>query len=158
MAMKIKTIAITVALLSTTAYAQQYRAGNFHCVPEWSGGGIYNQSVKRWQATSFHINDEDKFVLQLHFIATDTQNYDHYRVTITNAGSNTPRSCFTDNLLSDVTVDGLGVIRCNRDLILFKFSMKTNRFLMTYSVGYIDGIDIDGDTPFLTGGTCTRME
>jgi hypothetical protein len=43
-------------------------------------------------------------------------------------------------------------------LILFKVSMKTNRFLMTYSVGYIDGIDIDGNTPFLTGGVCRRMK
>ena len=107
---------------------------------------------------SCHSSAVDKFLLQLQFIATDTQNYDHYRVTITNFGSNSPRSCFTDNLLSDVAIDGLGVIRCNRDLILIKFSMKTNRFLMTYSVGFIDGIDVDGDTPFLTGGICTRME
>jgi hypothetical protein len=156
--MKITSTASMIALLSTTAYAQQYSGGNFYCVPEWSGGGIYNQSVKRWQATSFHINDDDKFVLKLRFIATDTDNNDHYIVTITNAGYNNPRSCFTDNLLSDVTIDGLGVIRCNMDLILFKVSMKTNRFLMTYSVGYIDGIDIDGNTPFLTGGVCRRME
>lgn len=155
--MKTKAIAVALVLSSTSAYAQQYRGGNFYCVPEWSGGGIYNQSVKRWQAATFRINEEDKFFLKLQFIAKDTENADHYRVTITNSGSNSPRSCFTDNLLSDVIVDRQGVIRCNRELLLVKVSMKTNRFLMTYPVGYIDGMDNDSYTPFMTGGTCTRI-
>jgi hypothetical protein len=67
---------------------------------------IYDQSVKRWQAATFRINEEDKFFLKLQFIAKDTDNVDHYRVAITNYGSGNPRSRFTDNLLSDVIIDG----------------------------------------------------
>ena len=40
----------------------------------------------------------------------------------------------------------------------YVFSLKTNRFLSIYSIGYMDGEDSNENTPSVSGGTCTKID
>ena len=40
----------------------------------------------------------------------------------------------------------------------YVFSLKTNRFLSIYSIGYMDGEDRNENTPSVSGGTCTKID
>jgi hypothetical protein len=40
----------------------------------------------------------------------------------------------------------------------YQFNLRTNRFLGAYLEGYVDGKDNNDDTPFVSGGTCSKID
>jgi|SRR5215813_12297912 len=129
---------IPLLLLSSSAYAQskgdgidrQYKPeGNFYCVAEWSEGGSYNHSTKRWEATRFRIdNARSKFVLKAKYYSTHLNGYSLYDVHTVETGSNSrPGHCITDDdayaimktgqILSDVMYTLMSISLTSRQIV-----------------------------------------
>jgi len=41
---------------------------------------------------------------------------------------------------------------------MYVFNPFTNRFFHIYTAGYISGLDNNDDTPYMAGGTCTKID
>jgi hypothetical protein len=106
-----------------------------------------------------------KFVLRLTFVKSRKEkltdqfevNYDDYEVTITEAGQNQAKSCKKGQTRT-ASLDEYGFLSCEALLQEYQFNLKAMRFLQVYPVGYVNGIDEKGDTPSVSGGTCTKID
>ena len=64
--------AVSLLLLSSTAYPQQSKNGAYDCVMEWSGGGKYNSTTKLWEGSCFDPKSmEPKFTLRVTYRGSD---------------------------------------------------------------------------------------
>ena len=128
---------------SSNALGFERRDGAYYCTVQFSGGIAYNESLKRWQGTSFQPSGN--FVVRLKYLKSRTVNVtdkfsydiDDYDVHITDEGAN-------------------GYLHCGA-ITNYEFNFKNNRFLEVYAVGYVNGVDKNGDTPSVSGGTCTKI-
>ena len=50
------------------------------------------------------------------------------------------------------------VFSCNAYNHEYQFNLKAHRYLAAYLVGYVDGEDVNDDTPSVTAGVCTKIE
>lgn len=159
---KIILIGILGSLMSQGALAFARREGTFFCTVESIGGLAYDAALKRWRGAVFR--PRGKFVLRLKFIKTRNEGegtyaytVDEYETTITNEGSNNPFPCFSEDKMP-TGIDSSGFLTCDTLTHGYKFNFKTNRFLESYMVGYIDGSDDDSNTPSIAGGVCTKIQ
>ena len=148
---------IVVSLLASTtpAYSQQSKSTSYSCVEEFAGGGQYNFATKRWEGSSFRTKDDNsKFILRMTFI--DRAN--DYNISITPWGSNGPADCRGSDGSKIVTA-AFGVLICSTSPVqVYVVNPFTNRFFHIYTAGYITDLDNNGDTPYMAGGTCTKIE
>ena len=157
-----KNALITAAAMSLTI--QQALAsdtglwgGSYYCVEEEAGGLAYDTGRKHWIGTSF--NSTDRFVLTmsyLHPAAPDPTLGEVYKATLTPAGTSTPNECIGYSYPKDTLVM-LGLLNCGAIAGDFTFNFDSHRYLKTYSHGYVSGTDNNDDTPFVAGGTCTKI-
>lgn len=147
-----------------TAPAQEHD-GSYYCVEELSGGLVYNEGLKRWESTRF--NPTDKFVVRFKYIGSHPASYDprlsndEYYVTVTESGSDHISSCQTNSSPEKDTVEftgSAGIGACDALFEHYTFNLRNNRFLKIYELGYVDGIDKSGNTPSVSGGTCTKIQ
>jgi hypothetical protein len=120
----------------------------------------------RWQSTTFIPSG--KFVLHLKFLRSGIRKdffdkdepVNDYTVTITNAGENYANPCqqYGGEGTDGISVGKWNTFRCTSALQDYFFSLKTNRFLVAYMVGYLDGRDDNSNTPSMSGGTCTKID
>ena len=145
---------------SSNALGCERRDGAYYCTVQFSGGIAYNESLKRWQGTSFQPSGN--FVVRLKYLKSRTVNVtdkfsydiDDYDVYITDEGANIPIRCLHDG--KDPAIDQYGYLHCGA-ITNYEFNFKNNRFLEVYEVGYVNGVDKNGDTPSVSGGTCTKI-
>jgi len=165
--MKTKSIALAVVLLSTSAYGQSNR-GTYFCVTEWTAGGEYKSQIKRWNSVLF--NPGSKFILNIRQVKVRSKpaeiakpdEFDLYRINITEAGSDysypcpgkAPGKAFDFNL-AEINK----IITCSVLLSEYRFNIDNHRFLQFHGGEFLEGRDSnDSETPFIAGGTCTKIE
>jgi hypothetical protein len=157
--------AITPLVLSASS-AMAPKDASYYCTVEFAGGLTFNQTLKKWESAKFR--PERKFVLKLKYLTTRTQNdylgtnetVTDFNITLTAAGSNSSELCLKtgDEWSETVPISQNDFITCTAGLSEDYFNLKSNRFLTSYMLGYIDGKDNDENTPVVSGGTCTRIE
>jgi hypothetical protein len=164
--MKLKAIALTMVLLSTSAYAQ-IKAGDYLCKADWSGGGKYSAVEKRWTGTQF--NPDTQFMLKLEFVLKDKYQEtlspifqtDYYNIIIGDVNFPDGRYCLSSEGDRDVRSSLSSLIECNLSLFgeEYQFNLDNARYTKVSRVGFIDGEDDQtASTPHIEGGTCTKIE
>ena len=84
-----------------------------------------------------------------------------FKVSLTEGGTSYPDYCFSKNFKGfpntsmTGTFDYLDCVDPPRE---YEFNLRTNRFLVYYRSGYLDGKDNNDNTPSMSGGTCTRID
>jgi hypothetical protein len=159
-------ISATFASGSTVSDAMAAKDASYFCTVEFSGGIAFNERFKKWESTTFR--PEGKFVLKLKYLKVRTQKdflgkdetVTDFNVTLTQAGSNLPSPCLStgDEWSSIVPVSQYDYFSCYADLSEHYFNLRTNRFLASYMVGFIDGKENNENTPSVSGGTCTKID
>jgi hypothetical protein len=156
-------LAMAAIVLVRPAHAQEHD-GSYYCVTEFVGGVAYDETLKKWDSAKFRPHE--KFVVHFkhagpHMVG-DQSYTDDYLVTITPSGSNKTEVCkgwypeMHDKI--EFTRD-VGRGDCQTILRRYIFGLKYNRFLSTFEAGdYVLGIDQRGDTPSISGGTCTKIQ
>ncbi len=175
------TAIVPLLLLSSTTHPQQSKNGTYDCVIEWSGGGKYNSATKLWEGSGFNPNSmEPKFTLRVTYLGRDAtkpttttpfQFDDYYNITITPSGWPTPIECAKDGSNNVYVIrnvdDGSIAFDCTSwsnvgifRLYQYRFNLRSNRFLRSYPGRYLAGNDDRDviDPPYISGGTCTRVE
>lgn len=151
-------LALTIAVISS-AKTQTLEASYF-CSAESSGGLFYDARMRSWRGSIFDA--KDKFVLGIKTLASRMESgetVDELLVTITKSGSDYPSPCSDLIGSPHKTVTAkYGVIRCKANLTDYVIGTETNRFLMIYGFGYVDGKENNDNTPSVTGGTCTKIK
>jgi hypothetical protein len=166
-ASRVLLITFAALLLGGTAIAQQSMDGAYFCTTEFSAGLAYDVNGKRWHSTIFR--PDKKFVVRLKFIETTTEKlqvttgkpftitFDNYDTTITFAGTSDAQSCRSAGLSVARINEFVRSMRCSTVAEEFIFNAHMNRFLKTYLFGFLDGDD-SGNTPSISGGTCTKIQ
>src|SRR5262249_30349188 len=113
---------------------------------------------------------DGKFILRMKYLNSRRVTYGgedfvvgDFEVTITNAGSNNASACNTDfgEKPRVTTVNQFDLFKCNVHLMDYLISVRTNRFLQTYTGQYVQADESRTDhldTPSVTGGTCMKIE
>jgi len=99
------------------------------------------------------------------FVRKKRDEFDHdetisvYEVTITHAGESYVGQCESDDD-KEVFVGSNNLAFCSRNLIDYKINLEKNRYLAVYAFGFAVGGQSDevSDTPYIEGGTCTKIE
>jgi hypothetical protein len=156
---------VALLLVSSIATAEQRRDGSYFCNEEIVAGLSYNANLNKWQSTSFP--PKAKFILRLKFVQSRTENlggvggmsvsFDHYEVSITRAGADSAFACDRGHKKPPSLHDGF-LVCDGMDLHSYRFNFKTNRFLRMYPEGFVSGKDSNDDTPYVAGGTCTKID
>ena len=155
--------------MPTPLSAQPLKDGAFLCITEKSTGFYYDERLKRWQETNFKT---DQFVLRLRYVGKKENSPDtnytlyHYEVIITPVGTSQKRSCYpTAEMSHDLSVDAptIGIadglyFECHATSFIYKFNLRSHRFLSAYLEGYVHGRDDNNDNPMISVGTCTQIE
>jgi hypothetical protein len=158
---------LLAANVPSAAVAQVNKNAAYFCIAEASGGLYYNGTTKGWEGSSFKA--EQKFILRLKFLRTRMQKgtfifatdeaVSDYEVTTTQSGSNFAEGCESDSGAKEITVvDQLGYVNCEESFGRLKFNLKSNRFLLAYLSGFVNGKENNDDTPAVSGGACTKIE
>ena len=122
------------------------------------------KGMKKWKGAA--LRTEEKFVLRLKHLRGrieksyngEAQTVHEYDVTVTPAGSNYPVLCVSSGQ-THVDVRQLHGVWCyGVDFQEYRFNLTSNRFLSIYLIGYLEGADNKGNTPSVTGGTCTKID
>ncbi len=130
----------------------------------WLSGLAYNANSKRWEGVSFKPGKA--FVLRMKFVAerqekviTKEETVQDFETTLTEAGTSQPRPCYNLKTFKTVTtVNSFNSLACNSSFTEYRFDFDSNRFIGAYLVGYVGGEDTNKDTPYVTGGTCTKID
>jgi|SRR5579862_436281 len=160
-------LTLMAAFLPSMSNAQNNNDAAYYCTEEASGGLQYDKLVKKWVGIGF--NATHTFVLKLNFLRTFVRKkatqFDHdetisvYEVTIADAGENDGNQCESDGN-KEVFVGDNSLAVCRDVFIDYKINLKNNRYLAIYAVGFAVGwqSDEDSDTPYIEGGTCTKID
>ena len=160
--------ALLLFLGSVLAEAQVApKDGSYLCVVEVSAGLRYNERTKKWESATFRPTT--KFTMRMKslrsitrkdFIGND-QPVHVFDVTTTKAGSSKELPCEKPGEPIEPVViggDDVGFDCLGADLQEYRFNLKTDRFLTAYMGGYVDGANSNADTPYINGGTCTKID
>ena len=162
---------VAALLVPPTSAGAQFQLGkdaSYFCVTEFAGGLSYDEATKKWKGTVFNAND--KFVLRLKFLQTriekkpygnENETVYYYNATITASGQNSVTACENDDNADPKThgiKERFPFLFCWASFQQYKFHFKDNRFLRSYLVGYFSGGDNNENTPYVAGGTCTKID
>ena len=120
---------------STVACSQEA----YICIPKSSTGFRYNKLTNNWEQTQFKVSEEKKIIRK-------TDRGWERRIF----GEKSGDSCKGD-------FNEYGFLFCYWFGGQTKFNRKHLRYLETYEIGYIDGKDVDGNTPYIEIGTCSPL-
>ena len=150
---------------STAVSAFEHRDGTYFCSVKFAGGIAYDEATKQWAGAKFRPSGN--FFVRLRYVKTRTENagqpwsydLDDYLVFITKEGEEfrfLMGGCYGDNLKRP-GLDQYGFLSCSSGGQDYKFNFKNNRFIQIYTVGYVNGLDNNNDTPSISGGVCTKV-
>ncbi len=108
------------------------------CIPTAATGFSYEASKDSWVVTRFNIEDEKKILKR-------TQGGWEW----VNFGAKSGRRCPDFNDADQ--------LNCNLIFGSLRMNKKTMRYVVTYEVGYIDGVRSNDNTPSMTIGACTPI-
>ena len=111
-------------------------SNSYLCVAEKATGFSYSSGSKSWTSTNFKVSETKYLLLK-------TSNKWEWRDFGSNFGG-----------LCEAADDG-DFIKCN---VLFGehiMSRKNLRFMKSYMVGYVDGVNSDSNTPSIIIGKCS---
>jgi hypothetical protein len=145
---------IMATMTVAVSVAQQTKEGAYSCTAESSGGIFFNDRTKKWEGTGFR--PLSKFILTIKYVRT-TADGDEYAATITPSGRNDALPCLSYRTQL-AQINELGFLTCRTEFYNYKFNLKAGRFVEAYLMGYINGQDINDDTPLVSGGSCTKIE
>jgi len=159
--------ALPLLLACATAEAQiASKDASYSCVPEFAGGVRYDEQMRKWEGSTFKL--QAMFVMRMKHLRSikrkDFRGKEEpaqiFDVTITKAGSNTALPCYNWQVPSrTVVLGGIDMsFECFGALRDHHFNLKSNRFLFSFMVGYLDGAGNNQDTPGVIGGTCTKLD
>jgi hypothetical protein len=124
----------------------------------------FSDKTKDWHGAVFsppHTN----FVLRLEdpgTTASGKRSADARRVTITPEGASDLSECLdvSKELMEMDRVElNDSILRCMAmGGVQYQINIANNRFMKIYPFGYINGEDINSDTPAITGGRCTKLK
>jgi hypothetical protein len=154
MSIRILIWSIMATMIVAESFAQGVKEGAYSCTAESSGGIFYNDQTKKWEGTGFRALS--KFILRLKYVRTIAEG-DEFAVTITPGGRNDALPCASYRTQL-AQIDDLGFLACRTEFYNYKFNLKAGRFVESYLMGYINGQDINDDTPLVSGGSCTKIE
>jgi hypothetical protein len=158
-----------VMLVPPVAVAQSGDASYF-CVEEFAGGLKYNATVNNRVGTVFTPDHE--FLVSLKSAkprdaiteaARARAQVREYAITVTQSGSNNAVPCLNlfgqggdgTVLITVLLAGGQGF--CQAEDTDYKFNFAANRFLSVHPFGFVDGKDKPENTPYISGGTCTKV-
>lgn len=154
--MKTLVTALTLLVCSRT-YAQDNGIVYF-CVGGWSGGGKYVSRQKHWDGAKLDHNSV-KFMLKLTKVLapkTNSTEFDKYNVGLGDIGADLAIPCRDINGYDLYAIDN--VITCTQSYMEYRFNLNNMRFLRVNGQGFLDGKDIEANTPSISGGICTKIE
>jgi hypothetical protein len=151
-------VAILLSLVGLSRAADEY-AGRYYCVEEFGGGVSFNSSTGKWESTTFR--PESKFVLRVDLLTRRDDKLwgtiGTYQVGLTKQGVSDVSACVA--LGGQSGVDSLaGNMWCEADFAVYRFNLKSLRYLSSYEQGYVGGADNNDDTPSMMAGTCTKID
>jgi hypothetical protein len=150
---------LLLALSCGRAEAQEPKTEAYVCKVEFTGGLAYDVGSKSWRSMTFQ--PKGKFIFRLKFAKTQAEKIDlhvvDYEATVTESGKNREVSCVRGKGKT-TSADQDGTLDCATALFEYKFNLKNNRFLRAYLVGYVNGMNENSDTPYVSGGTCIKTD
>src|SRR5262245_30880399 len=160
--MKLKGATLVTLLLiifSTGALGFDAKDASYFCTSEISAGLAFDKSPKKWDSKTFRA--DGKFILRMKYLKSRRVTFGgegvvgDFEVTITKSGSNYSSPCTYDfdQKLRVITVNQYDLFKCTTGLMDYLVSVRTNRFLQTYTGQYVQGDETltdDPDTPMVT--------
>lgn len=155
-------ISLGLAICSSVVAETPRHDGSYYCVAEFSGGVAYDERLKKWDSARFRPTD--KFIVQFKYIGPHMCGgvdclTDEYFVTVARGDKKEVcKSRWQDEPDKVQFTRGVGRGDCEADLRRYIFGLKYNRYLATFEFGgYAIGMDQVTDTPYISGGTCTKI-
>jgi hypothetical protein len=153
--------ALAILCAVTGAANAQSIGSNFYCRDEFSGGLGFNERGKNWQGAVF--SSRNNFVLHMEEVGTTASGkyaIEARRLAVTPEGDSQAVRCL--DLTQDVAdMERVqiqkDIVRCTASVTEYQFNLKNNRFLRVYAYGYVNGADTNDDTPYISGGRCTKI-
>jgi len=154
--------AVGLLALAGVAHAEAPGAAYF-CREEFMGGLAFNSGSHEWEGGSF--TTRRNFVLKLKPAGVQVQgqySYDLVQVWVTPEGQSLPIECLDLGKevgeMDQITVPKNNILRCVSSMTQYQFNRANNRFLTVYAYGYVNGADNHDDTPYISGGRCTKID
>lgn len=133
---------VFLSMLATTANADPWL-----CVTEQATGFVFKNGS--WEQGKFNVENQKYILRKLkegeHFFGAKKLTYGLFTIGDDTAG------------LPCNNVSQPGFFICFAAGSEFKFSTKTERFLMTHTAGYLDGKDDAGSALFISRGRCSKI-
>lgn len=171
-------VVVTVALTSPTEAQNPpskptpvtpVRSGTYLCTESTSAEVKYNENSGRWEGRS--LEAQGKFTIRIELARQRTVFGKpgerpiivgaDYRTTVTLPVSNAPgperRPCVPHGGEGElVAITGDNEIVCRALSYDLALNLSAGRFMLINRAGFIDGRDVDGNTPSISIGNCTR--
>lgn len=144
-------------------------AGSYLCLGDVSGGVMFDAPSKSWTGTVFNAA-VTKFVLKIKptvlgtaYFASSPEIAMRYDITIKHFGGTGVERC---SQLSDYTTQSDwtiaafsgGAFECTALLEDYRFNLTSLRYMRAYRLGFIDGVDAQGNTPLVEIGRCSKID
>jgi hypothetical protein len=143
------TVILLYSLLAVNASAKDLFSNITHlgnesyiCVADSATGFAFNKTSKKWKSTFF--TTENKYIISKSKKAK-------YQWSVKEVGESYIYSSCKNDFNSG------GYIFCIGIGNTFTMNKNTFRFIMTYRLGYLDGIDNDDNTPHIEIGKCSPI-
>ena len=133
-------------LLAVVASAQDNHIdGPFLCIADMATGFVYEND--KWKIAIFNISDSRHIVRRT--------KPDDYRQEVPWVWGK-----FGERLLHgfcETDVNENGTLFCRGAGQEFKLNVRTLRYQISYSLGYVDGLDSPADAPYIAIGKCSSL-
>ena len=140
-----KLLTVCLLLLCSGSVMAEKEQKTYLCITEIAGGIKYDSSVKSWKEAKFKTPEK-------YLIKFNDKDYPLSSATISEFGTGYPiYYCEEEGKYK------VAPLVCHSPFGHFHFNKKTLRFLESYMLGYIDGIDNNDNTPLVRGGTCSPL-
>ena len=145
------------------------RSSTYQCTESTGAGVKYDENSGRWEGRS--LETQGKFIIRIELVRQRTVFGKpgerpiivgaDYRTTVTLPVSNAPgperRPCVPHGGESElVFIAGENEIVCRMLSYDLALNLSTGRFMLISRAGFIDGRDVNGNTPSISIGNCRR--
>lgn len=138
-------IARNVLVFALLGVAFPAAATDWICVPDMSTG--FKWKSTRWESVNFNTDHT--------YIVSEVPSYDWLGAQI-GAEVNRPGSPYAEYRCEGSIPDN-GVLVCGAPAMNFIFNSGTLRYQEYYGIGFLDGSDTEGNTPFIEIGKCSAL-
>jgi hypothetical protein len=143
-------------------------AGSYLCIGDASGGVRFDPSSKSWVAALFNAAPT-KFVITVkpnelgEAYFSNQQPAMRYDVSLKNLGESEADTCrgltdYTTKAERTIAVFREGTFQCTAMLAEYRFNLVAMRYMRAYRLGFIDGVDAQGNTPLVEIGRCSKID